>query len=160
MDRWLQRAADVVAIVVGLVLVAVVVSPFLAGDDRPTIPIDVRLDIDVDFVSHSRTLVMALDSECVFCAESMPFYRRLVGIARPSVQIVVAALPSDTGIKAYLASEGLKPDDIVFVSEGDVLPVTGTPTLLLADHNGVVTHAWVGLLSAAGEAEVVTYVGG
>jgi hypothetical protein len=160
MDRWVQRAADVVTVVVGLLVLAIVVPPFLAGDDGPTVPIDVRLDIDVDFASHSRTLVMALDSECVFCAESMPFYRRLVGIAGPGVQIVIAAMPSDTGIEAYLASEGLKPDGIVFVSDEDVLPVSATPTLLLADADGVVTHAWVGLLSASGEAEVITQIGG
>lgn len=48
----------------------------------------------------------------------------------------------------------IDPDAVVFV-EGGVLPVSGTPTLLLVDSEGLVTHAWIGLLDAGREADVI-----
>ena len=95
-----------------------------------------------------------LQSECGYCQQSIPFYRRLLEHDTADVQIVVAAPPHDTGIEDYLASEWVNPDAVVFV-EGGVLPVSGTPTLLLVDSEGLVTHAWIGLLDAGREAEVI-----
>ena len=54
----------------------------------------------------------------------------------------------------YLASEDVTPDSVVFVDDG-VLPVSGTPTLLMVDRDGVVTNAWIGLLSEERKAEVI-----
>ena len=79
MDRLVQRAGDVVTILVGVVLLIMVASRFFAPDNEPINPVDVHLDtesVGIDFASHSRTLIMALDSECVYCAESMRWRRR------------------------------------------------------------------------------------
>ena len=96
---------------------------------------------------------MALDSGCIFCRESMAFYRRVATRDAPDVRVVVAASPDDTGIREYLKAEDLEPDALVVIERG-VLPVSGTPTLLLVDSEGVVTHAWIGRLDADGEADV------
>ena len=102
---------------------------------------------------------MVLQSDCGFCQESMPFYRRLLERDHEDLGIVVAAPPSDRVIGDYLASEGVNPDSIVFVDLSE-LSVPGTPTLLLADDEGQVMRAWVGLLNAEREAELIATVFG
>lgn len=84
----------------------------------------------------------------------MSFYRRVAASATTDVQVVVAAPPDDTGIHERLEAESLEPDALVIVERG-VLPVSGTPTLLLVDNEGLVTHAWIGRLDADGEADVL-----
>ena len=140
-------------------LVLVVTS--LAGNTPETLP---RLESDIvgqrinaakldpDLAGHPG-LILALRSDCPFCQQSMPFCRRLLARDRAGARIVVAAPPRDTGIGDYLAAESVAPDSVVFPAPG-ALPVPGTPTLLLVDSSGLVTHAWIGLLNADREREV------
>ncbi len=107
----------------------------------------------------AKTLVMALDSDCVFCQQSMPFYRSLLEADRTDTQIVVATSPDDSAIIDYLSTERVDPDTVAFVEPG-TLPVPGTPTLLLVDDQGLITHAWVGLLDDYREAEVISSIFG
>lgn len=161
MQTYLPRVADVVTILVGIALLAVI-STRLLGEDPLSLPQPnnelVGQDIDalgsIDFSAAARSLIMVLRSDCVFCQDSMPFYRRLVAEDRGDAQIVVAAPPHDTSIVDYLASESVTPDSIIFLESG-VLPVQGTPTLLMVDRDGVVTHAWLGLLNSDREADVI-----
>ena len=160
-EKWVRIAGDTVTVVVGVLLI-VVLGLRLLGGDRPGIQqqqqqvVDVRLesDIGIDFAAASITLIMALQSDCGYCQESMPFYRRLLEHDTDDVQIVVAAPPGDSGIVAYLKSEGVTPDSVIFV-ELSRLPVSGTPTLVLTEGEGLVTHAWIGLLDAEREAELI-----
>ncbi len=110
-----------------------------------------------DFSTSRQTLIIALQSGCGFCQQSMPFYRRLLERDTDDVRIVVAAPPYDTGIGDFLAAEGVEPDSVVFAGTG-ALPISGTPTLLLVDGAGLVTHGWIGLLNAEREAEVLEAV--
>ena len=138
------------------------------GSNTPIDPSETRARLESEAVGQRidgagldlapyPTLIMALRSDCGFCQESMPFYRRLLARDRAGVRIIVAAPPADTGIADYLASESVNPDTVAFV-EPDAVPVSGTPTLLLVDGEGLVTHAWIGLLNAEREAEVLDAV--
>ncbi len=155
----MRKAADLLTIGLCVVMLAFFAREYSRPASAPTPTIqDVYIDRAVaDFGRTSKTLILALKTDCVFCQRSAPFYRRLIEHDRPDVQIVVAAHPNDHGIEAYLASEGVNPDSVVFVESG-ALPVRGTPTLLLVDGEGLVTHAWIGLLNADGEAEVLDAV--
>ena len=46
MDRLVQRAGDVVTILVGVVLLIMVASRFFAPDNEPINPVDVHLDTE------------------------------------------------------------------------------------------------------------------
>lgn len=161
MRTYLPRVADAVTVLVGIAILAVISTRHF-GENPSSLPQPrdelVGTEIDslgrIDFAVATRSLVMALRSDCIFCQDSMPFYRRLVAADRGDAQIVVAAPAHDVGIGDYLASESVTPDSVVLVESG-VLPVQGTPTLLVVDRDGVVTHAWLGLLDAEREAEVV-----
>ena len=153
----MRTAADAVTIVVGLaVLVALSVHYLTPRPDMPMPGVGVQLDgssVGVDFTVGAPTLIMALSEDCIFCQESMPFYRRLTALDTARVQIVVAAPPHESGMAAYLASEGVTLDALI-VNTG-ALPVRGTPALLVVDTEGLVTHAWMGMLDSDREAEVL-----
>ena len=160
MTRKIQAAADIITVCAGLAVVAVVGMQLMSTpSSRSQALIDAadisgeHLNIDVDWEAGTKTLVMALDSKCVYCSESMAFYRRLLEDRPLDVQVVAAATTDDDDIYAYLASERVEPDAVVLT---DDLPVKGTPTLMLADHSGLVTHTWIGLLDSRCETDVLT----
>ena len=88
----------------------------------------------------------------------MPFYQRLAALE--DLQVVVTAPKRDTEIAAYLDSYGFKPDDIVFLDDQQPrLAIRVTPTLLIVDSDGLVTHSWMGVLSEDAEVEVLRVLG-
>lgn len=166
--------ADVVLIAVGLTVAGMLLSRSSTPPaTAPTIPLELLSEEDrfvgklyafdqVDWTAAEHTLVLSLDSECMFCTESIPFYRRVQthdGVTS-DVQIVVVAPFYDLEMEDYLVEQGLQPDEVVMVNELNTLPDSGTPTLLLVDRDGLVTHAWIGLLSSDREEEVLTAVFG
>ena len=87
----------------------------------------------------------------------MPFYRRLTNIVTDT-PIIVAAPAFDTGMELHLSERGVDPDAVLLVERGQV-PVAGTPTLLVVDATGLITHSWIGVLDVAREAEVLEALG-
>lgn len=162
MKQRLRLAADIATAVAAVAIVASLGWRAFAPPAGPTGSIFGQeavgtslagATLGVDFTGRT-TLLMVLASDCGFCQESMPFYRRLLARERDRVQVVVAAPARDAGIGEYLESENVTPDAQIFVEAG-ILPVAGTPTLLVVDSDGLVTHAWVGLLDADREADVL-----
>ena len=160
----LQRLLDALTVAVGVAVLAVLAANRLPRDTPGQAPAgqvdstplyEVRIDpvVGIDFAAGERTLIMVLRSDCRYCRESMPFYRRLLARDTEATQIVVAAPPDDREMAAYLTSEQVRPDALAF-AEPNLVPVSGTPTLLMTDAEGLVTHAWVGLLDADREADV------
>ena len=165
--RRTQVVADVVTICVGLVVAGALIFRPAPSINLPVELLEEQasatgqyLEIEgIDWSVGTHTLVMSLDSECVFCGESMPFYRRVQEHDRADVQIVVTAPFFDTAIHDYLALQEIKPDSVVLLQPEDFLE-SGTPTLLLVDSEGLVTHAWIGLLDPNREEEVLEVVFG
>ena len=154
----LRLVADVITILLGVFLIGVLAVNYLPRVLAPEpMPADVRLDgatIGVDFSASDRTLLLILQQDCPFCHASLPFYRTLTA-QDTSVPIVAVAPAYDTGIQAYLDAASVSPDAVRFVDDNQTLLVTGTPTLLLVDSTGLVTHAWLGQLDAERETEVL-----
>ena len=119
----------------------------------PPVGMSLGASIGVDFAAGRSTLVLFLQSGCRFCRESMGFYRRLMARDTADVQIIVAAPARDAGLRPYLLEEGVEPDGIVYVDQGE-LPVVATPTLLVIEPDGRVSRSWVGRLDDEGEGEV------
>ena len=156
----LQRFADGLTVVVGLVALGVIGARVFdsPASVAPAGPSEVQLDasaIGIDFSAADRTFVMVIQSDCPYCEESLAFYEGLPRSA--AVQVVIAAPAGDAEIEKYRAA--IEPDSVVFVEPG-VMPVSSTPTLLLADRRGIVESAWVGLLDASREEQVMSAVFG
>jgi thioredoxin-related protein len=162
LSRRLEVAANVAIIVVAVLVCFVVVKTYLLGgsarpqqSQAPAIGSKVSVP-DVDWGKNGRTLVLVLQKGCHFCAESAPFYQRLVHdtAGREGLRLV-AVLPQQVEEgKQYLNGLGVPIDEVRQASPND-LGVQGTPTLLLVDNSGAVTESWVGKVPPDKEAEVL-----
>jgi hypothetical protein len=163
LSRRLEVAANVAIIVVAILVCFVVVKTYLLGgsarpqQQSPAPATGSKVSVpDVDWGKNRRTLVLVLQKGCHFCAESAPFYQRLVRdtAGREGLRLV-AVLPQqvDEG-KQYLNDLGVLIDEVRQAPPND-LGVRGTPTLLLLDGSGVVTDSWVGKLTPEKEDEVL-----
>jgi hypothetical protein len=131
-------------------------SRLAKGDVFPPIE-SVRYD------ATERTLVLALNTHCKFCRESLPFYRRLLstqGQPNRSTQIAVIFPNTDSEVREFIEQAQLS---VQAVAGQDFakFQISGTPTLVLVGRDGKVRGLWAGELPAAGEKEVTSaMVGG
>lgn len=108
----------------------------------------------VSFEGAAVTVALVVQSECRYCAESMPFYRELSKLrARDKVQFVVLSREPLMTTEDYLKKRELAVDRVARL-KGSEIPVPGTPTLLLIGRTGAVQSSWLGRLTAAQEKEV------
>ena len=155
--EWFRLLPDVLTVTVGVALIAILAQRYLVPiphEARPLPEVRISATLGIDFDASAQTLIVAVQEDCPACAESMPFYRRVIDSVTDDVQIAFAALGRSSTINEYLASHDVEPDVLVR-PEWSELPVAGTPTLLVVDDGGLVTHAWIGVLDVEAEADVL-----
>jgi hypothetical protein len=111
---------------------------------------------DVDWRLSPITVVLAINTTCHFCNESMPFYRNLVSARhRDGSRFTLVILSSETAsmLQQYLAEAQIAADSVL---HAQVPGLRSTPTILLVDSTGTIRRAFVGKLSPAGEQEVLS----
>lgn len=158
LDLYLGRAVNVAIIVAACVFCTLGLlhfrrSPAPGGPASPKAGERVEIH-GVTGADHRQLEVFALQIGCHFCKESLPFYRKLVAnnnVTRTRVVFVFPQKPSEA--REYLAEAGIKDVDVEQADLSSV-DVTGTPTILLLDSNGVIQKFWVGKLSSSREREV------
>lgn len=111
----------------------------------------------LDLTASPKTLVMAIQSSCHFCSESMAFYRELSKQKNHGIRLAVVAPDDSATARQYVGSHGFTPD-VIASSDLPAIHVGGTPTLLLVNTAGVIERVWIGKLSAAREKEVLAEV--
>ena len=165
--KRVELLANVAIIIVAALLVVVLVKQLTATKtDQPTRPASARRELrrgdkvalsGVDWAKNSHTLLLVLQKDCRFCTESAPFYQQLVKetSARTDLKLI-AVLPQtvDEG-KQYLKKIGVDIADVRQVSPNEV-NVSGTPTLILVNNEGVASDVWAGKLSPDTEPEVLS----
>lgn len=160
----LETLANLSTILVSLLLSIVLVKVFLLPGGRPAASAartqaakgtSLKGSLPgVDWAKNKRTLVLALSTQCHFCTESAPFFKRIQKEAAKNVRMVaVLPQPAEDGRK-YLEGEGVHVDDVM-QAQLSIIGVAGTPTLLFVNSSGTVTDVWTGKLSADKEAEVL-----
>jgi len=171
LQRGVEFLANLGIVVVVLVGAAVLIKQWQLGRSstgatRPSSPgsappVGKPLHVPgIDFGRSDQTLVLVLSTRCHYCAESGPFYQRLVSQARRNRRTGVAAVfPEDTAESdRFLARLGVSVEKVITLPLSAV-GTRGTPTLLLIGKNGLVRSAWIGRLTAAREAEVIEALG-
>lgn len=124
-----------------------------------------RLELpNVDWTKTNQTVVLALKSDCQFCRDSIPFYKKLSDALteRSDIQMIVLRPDTDQGIEESANDFGLKFREVRPVSLPSTLGsigLTGVPAVLVLDRNGTITQAWQGLLTAGAESEVLLALG-
>lgn len=166
---WLGVAGDAATIAAAVAVVFLVVDRYrtpdgpadtLAAMSAALVNAELGETLDVDFRAAERTAVVVVREDCPACNESLPFYRRLTARDEDYVQIVFAGPETRDQLVEYLASHGVSPDFVVSTGFDARSPFSATPTLAVADEAGVITHAWVGLLSTRAEDEVLSVLFG
>ena len=114
----------------------------------------------VNWEGSERTLLLILDESCPYSAESMPFYQQLVklGAGRSDVRLIGVFETSVESGKEYLNTHGLGVEVIAWPFR--MSKIFQTPNLILVNRAGEVTRQWAGLLSPAGEADVINQLFG
>lgn len=103
------------------------------------------------------TLVLAMSSHCVFCAQSLPLYRKLNVLANSAARpfsLVVVCPDATSDISSYLSANAISPARVLHADLRS-LGITGTPTLLLVDSSGVVRKVFAGRLADSREQELL-----
>lgn len=158
LSKRIEVIANVAIIVVALLIVGVIVQRFFLARRAapPTITVGSKVGLaGVDWQQNHRTLVLALQRGCRYCAQSASFYQRLTQVAPTKGVKLVAVLPQPPAEgHEYLSSLAVSITDIR-QSPLDGLNVSGTPTLILVDDKGLVVASWVGKLPSDKEAEVL-----
>lgn len=151
MKAKLEAIANVVVIVVALAVGYVVLGryvseyrqrPVAAGDRLATIP-------NLDWKQHRRTLVLALNTGCHFCEQSVPFYQSLAerqGDGEIDLDLVAVFPNNPVQVRQFMAKESLRVRSVAAVPL-EKLRVNATPTLILVGSDGRVERSWIGLLS-------------
>ena len=160
LSKKIELIANVSIILVAILLGTLLLKEYrIKKSDKPTtISAGTKLALPgIDWAKSEQTLLLVLQKGCHFCADSAPFYKRLVEeFGNRGTIKLIALLPQDSGeAKEYLNELGINIDNIRTVNPSS-LGVTGTPTVLLIDRSGVVKGVWVGRLPADGESEILT----
>jgi len=161
----IETTANLSTIVVALLILAVLFKAYLlpnmmhrvAAASAPA-ALGSSLDgraLGVNWKTNRHTLVLAISTICHYCKDSIPFYRTL-GAKIANVKMVAVLPQTASEGEKYLAENGVRIDQIRQVAALNTVGVTATPTLLLVDGSGVVTHVWVGQLRPEQETEVLT----
>lgn len=152
----------VVAILLGFVLVNRYLLPaFIKPDTVESARIKPGMKLSfsgLDWNKSDKTLLMVLSSNCRYCTESAPFYRRLAEqkIGRGDVRLIAVLSQSVGEAQRYLNDHGIIVDEIRQPVSGAAY-AQATPTLIMVDKNGSVVESWVGKLPPEKEAEVMRH---
>jgi thioredoxin-related protein len=168
LTKRLEMGAYAAIIVMALITSAVLVNKYFLTkgvkmvSDQQTPPIRKGERVSIpnqDWEKNGRTLLLALSTNCKFCTESAPFYRRLVAETASAKNLHIAAIfpQSVEESRTYLSNLGVAVADVQQLS-GQSLEVRATPTLILLNEKGAVLESWTGKVSASDEQAVVATV--
>lgn len=170
LERCVEAAANILIVLVSVSVLSVLVYKYLSPTGRDfnegsnlgresrmaTIKPGQKINVEgIPFEDASRTILIAMQTTCRFCHESMPFYKRLVEEAKRKNVKLVAVFPTDIKSSSeYLREFGIA-DLEVLQMPLTAISATGTPTLIIIDSNSEVLGAWVGKLTPSSEDEVL-----
>ena len=163
MTKKLETVTNIAILIVAVLAGAVLVKNYLlprAPRKMPEqIPVGTKLSVPgVDWQANGNTLVLVLTTGCEYCSESAPFYRRLAAeLPRQRVHMTAVLPQTVEEGREYLRKLEVDVSD-VRQSSLEVLKIHATPTLVLADEQGVVLNVWLGQLSADKQQQVIETV--
>ncbi|HKS42668.1 MAG TPA: hypothetical protein VJX74_18800 [Blastocatellia bacterium] len=162
MHKKIEMLANVAIVIVTLMLGSVLVKQYFFAAPNKAIVKEVAAGTkislpDVDWGKNHQTMLLILAQGCHYCADSAPFYQKLLRETEQKGQIkLMAVFPqgSSDGTK-YLNDLGVPIKEVKMASL-DAIGITGTPSLILVNSEGVVTDVWLGQLPPDKQAEVLS----
>lgn len=104
-----------------------------------------RLNVStVDWAQNKKSLVFFLKKDCPYCSSSAGFYRQLMNEASKRNVKCIAVLPnSPEEARKYLQYIEL-PFENIYTGPVEDSRISGTPTVVFVDQNGIVKSVWIG----------------
>lgn len=104
-----------------------------------------RLNVpNIDWAQNNKSLVFFLKKDCPYCSSSAGFYRQLMNEASKRKVKCIAVLPnSQEDARKYLQYLEL-PFESVYTGPVENSKISGTPTIVFVDGNGIVKSVWIG----------------
>lgn len=164
---YLEVMTNVAVLLVALVVLSAFSWSYFAQKSSPSLKDGLRKGKamaqlpKLDYSSSSQTLLIAMSTQCHYCAESLPFYRQLVTTQQGNGQAthIVAVFPNtDDEVRQYIEQNHLNIDAIGGV-DFRALNISSTPIMVLIDKSGKIRDFWIGKLPESEEQQVVKAVG-
>lgn len=120
------------------------------GTRFPSVP-------QVDFHNSPQTLLIAIDTKCSYCQDSVPFFQKLVKAQQESGKAIhiVALFPNPQAeVTRYIQQNQLSMETVAGVNFGS-LRVDGTPMMILLNSDGEVDDFWIGKIEANVQEKII-----
>lgn len=148
----IETGAQIIIAIAVVAIAIVVVKRYVAppqlkndGVEQARMLVGTRINgPNVDWEQNKNSLVFFLKKDCIYCEASAHFYRQLIDDASQRNVKWLAILPNsvDEG-KEYVRSLEL-PIENVKSAPLSAYKISGTPSLLFVDDQGMVKGVWVG----------------
>jgi hypothetical protein len=160
--KKVETAANIAIIFAVLLVSFILIKSYWkkpATELHPAIAKGQRLNLNnLNWTPQKDTLILALSTNCHFCTESAPFYRRVAVASQKHGLPLVAVFPQSVEeARSYLSHQELSFNEVLQAPLSNI-QVSGTPTLLLISQQGVVQRVWIGKLSAEQEKDALATI--
>lgn len=142
-----QVVVAIAVVVVAGVLVKRTVFPGVPNSSTmPRINTGERLSLpNIDWAQNKKTLVFFLKKDCPYCTSSAALYRQLIEDAGKRRVKCVAVLPNSAEeARRYIQYLELPIENLQTGLPLAPYKISGTPTVLFVDHEGIIRSAWIG----------------
>jgi hypothetical protein len=145
--------------IIAAVLISIGLGIYTFYPRGPSLPPEMKAgeklpQSNIDWSKKERSLLLVLQKNCKFCADSVPFYKRIAEKVSASTNVVAVMPETFEESRSYLAEAGVKVNEVVN-DPGILKTIRGTPTVLLADGQGIIIGVWVGKLGTEAENEIL-----
>lgn len=154
----MKRIADIVFVAAVIVLLGIAGFRHFSSDGTQQVGSDARAEVIPAGAPHaagpreSSVAVLYLKPGCPFCEYSMPFYRRLLQEVGPD-RVLFQVYGGREDFDRYLSDFDIGTPTVVNLAVPE--QIRATPTMVVVDSAGLVSHSWVGRLSESQENEVL-----
>lgn len=137
---------------------------FFSSPDTATLPAEDPVGRQVNLPGANWqaapfSVLLQISSTCRFCAESMPFYKRLTDARQaPAAKaaVIVATADAVAVMRKFLTDRQVTVNKVLHSRLEQF--GSGTPTVYIVDSKGVVRRVFTGELDSAGQQELLSIV--
>jgi hypothetical protein len=152
LNRILEIAVNIVIILVGLAALTAFTINYVVMPAGPTFSLGLVRgqkftgSANINLPRSQSAILVALDTNCSSCEESLPLVKSLVSAkvdAQSSVYGIAVFPNSRADVDTFLQRHQLQIDS---VTDSDLvaLGVSSTPTVVLIDETGIIRDFWIG----------------
>lgn len=151
--NWIVNAAIVVVAACFVILTVSKIRERQAGPLPQQLHVGDPILLPPD-LRGQPVLLVALQTDCHFCEESMPFYKSINERSNSLNAHLLFIFPESAAAgRVVLSEHGVVARDVRQMDFAN-LKIAGTPTVLLLSADGHVNDLWVGKLSEARQEQV------